>query len=268
MADISDRQDRIVRMVEIQALNQLMRPDEAATKLDQASDLLSGDTRVAVLRAMTLSQQNQRDASNDLIDQSLPDQDPRSAVVALAVRIANDIPLEKETQARTSFEDALAMAKLWGLVDLEEELVRLNAKLVSPPELAIERMRDHLATPPSTEVGRARLIHNLGVQEMLVSDGQEGGERLWKAREVFARHGLSFAAYSAVSLAVAEVARTSRPSDGIAGGCPMPLPGAIRPFWRIEQLGLLFSHCGQCRKGIGGAGTGRHSSDAIVYSTY
>ena len=205
--NLSDRQNRIIRMVEIQSLNQLMRSDEAASKLDQAVDLLSSDARVAVLQAMTLCQHNEKIASNEIIDQNLVNLDPRSAVIALAIRIANDVPLEMEDRARTSFEDALAMAKLHGFIDLEEELVRLNAKLVSPPELAIERMRDHLSVPPAMEVGRARLVHNLGVQEMLISNGRYGIERLQEARGVFARHGLSFVAYSAVSLSVGEVAR-------------------------------------------------------------
>ncbi|MFT0533273.1 hypothetical protein ACMHYJ_10680 [Castellaniella hirudinis] len=204
---LSVRQERIVKMVEIQALNQLMRSDVAVAKLDAAEELLSGDPRTVVLRAMALHQCNDAETSNALIDGCLSDLDPRSAVVALAIKIANDIKLDHKEQAWVFFEDAVARAARFGFADLSEELARLNAKLVSPPELAIERMRDHLAQPAATGVGQARLAHNLGVQEMLISDGVEGVGRLQAAQEIFQRDNPVSVTYSAVCLAVADVAR-------------------------------------------------------------
>ena len=148
--------------------------------------------------------------SNAFIASVLPHLDDRSLIIALAIKVSNDIPLEDAPSALTAFEDAYALASSARLEDLLEELSRLHARLSQTPELAIERMRDYLAEHPrhgSNEIARARLLHNLGVQESSVSGGLRGMDNLRQARSVFTRHGLNFSAYSAVSQSICEIAQ-------------------------------------------------------------
>lgn len=164
--------------------------------------------RLSILEAMVDTLHHRFEASNQKIADALVNLAPRDVVVGLAIQIANDVPLQNDDRAREALVSAEAIARQSGMLDLEEELARLHAKLASEPHVAIEVMRDFLSTHQSwsSEITRARFIHNLGVQEMLLTRAEQGTDRLREARTIFERHGLNFAAYSAVSQSVAEVA--------------------------------------------------------------
>lgn len=205
---LTRRQQKIIEFIKIQSLCQLSRVQDAEACLTSFENVFDVDPRTQLLRAIIYCQKNDRTKSNSVIDEILFKLDNRSAAIALALKVTNDIPLQQRDSAREAFEEAIAIASLNDMPDIHEELIRLEGKLAPEPELAIERMRDQLAAPVGDQLGeisRARLIHNLGVQEMLISDCSMGMERLVQARTTFEKHGSNYAAYSAVSQSVFEI---------------------------------------------------------------
>lgn len=164
--------------------------------------------RLTVLEAMVDTLHHRFDASNEKLAEVFADLAPRAAIVALAIQIANDVPLQNEDRAREALISGEALARQSDMSDLEEELARLHAKLSPEPHAAIEMMRDFLSAHKSwsSEIAYARFTHNLGVQELLTTRAEMGSDRLREARTIFEQHGLNFAAYSAVSQSVVEVA--------------------------------------------------------------
>lgn len=164
--------------------------------------------RLSILEAMVDTLHHRFEDSSEKLMEIFAGLPSRDAIVALAIQIANDVPLQNEVRAREALASGEAMARQSEMPDLEEELARLHAKLSSEPKLAIEVMRDFLSSHKSwsSDITYARFIHNLGVQELLTTRAESGPDRLREARTIFEQHGLNFAAYSAVSQSVAEVA--------------------------------------------------------------
>lgn len=217
-ANLSKRQRRTLLMLKILSLCGLSIPDKAEKILYENAAVLAADKRCDVLRAMVSYQKNQFALSNQIIAEALAagNLDDRSIAVSLSVKIANDIPEGAAESALAAFEDAMALAIAKDMDDLREEFIRLYARLTPAPLLAIERMRDfNSQCKGSNEIARARLLHNLGVLEMVTTDAACGGEHLKLARSVFTKYDLNYAAYSAATQAIIEVA-TGRIDDAIS----------------------------------------------------
>jgi len=210
---------------------------------------LSGEGREGLLKAMISYGLNRFPESNSIIRELFPDLDPRSQIIAMAVVAANHAAMDNYSAARDAFMQAYELARQHEAEDLVEELARLHGRMARQQELGIAQMQDYLARKGENwcnAVAKARFIHNLGVQQILVSRGQVGLDLLAEARTTFEQYGLSFAAYSAVSQAVAYMARHNvNEAVDLLLDAKSICRDSYERFGVDNNLGICFALCGK-----------------------